>query len=199
MRILTVFLIIALLQNDEANGQKSVSSNSASEKIDSNKTVAIYSSKKTIFKDFPIDSLVKYLNIYNENPKVIFCKNTEDNSRTGFYADYVLDLDLWIKPSQTEAPKWVKKRIQKPISKAFTERDGSVTHYITMVTVEEEEFVQGSLTPGSSTIIIKMTQKWENEKVTKYMLTANGDDKKVEPTLLVKLVYALLDYFENIK
>ncbi len=38
------------------------------------KTVAIYSSKKSFFQDYPIDTLVLHLNSLNTNPEITYFK-----------------------------------------------------------------------------------------------------------------------------
>lgn len=61
------------------------------------KTAAIYSSNKSFFTDYPIDSVVSNLNSLNTNKKIKYCKKTEDNSRSGLQADYIIDIDIYTK------------------------------------------------------------------------------------------------------
>ena len=58
------------------------------------KTVAVYSSDSSFFKDYPIDTLVENLNLLNQNNAIRFVKNTNDNSKSGFSADYLVNLKL---------------------------------------------------------------------------------------------------------
>ena len=69
-------------------------------------TVAIYSSDKSFFTDYPIDSVVSNLNSLNTNRKIKYCKKTEDNSRTGLQADYIVNLNVGTSKGAYVAPTY---------------------------------------------------------------------------------------------
>lgn len=105
-------------------------------------TVAIYSSDNSFFDDYPIDTLVNHLNYLNRNPHISYCKNSLDDSRTGFGADYIVDLKLTFNEANYVIPKITEVPITRQIMRAITEPGGSVRYEIDQVVDHYENVVE---------------------------------------------------------
>jgi hypothetical protein len=95
------------------------------------KTISIYSSDSSFFDDYPIDSLVEHLNLLNTKPGIVYYKNTNDDSKTGFGADYLVNLMLAKNESEFVIPKVKRVAVTKPVMRAIKESGGSVRYEIT--------------------------------------------------------------------
>ena len=138
LKLVSIFFVFA----------SNVSTNLFSQTVappDSIKTVAFYSSKKSFFKDYPVDTLVSHLNSLNSNSKVVYYKSTEDQSRTGFYADYLIDLNVTLKMSTLEAPKWETIERTSPRSVRVARPDGTYEDRIQYITTRVEKYIEASI------------------------------------------------------
>ena len=180
-------LLLALYPQDKLLSQKPHLS-------DTIKTVAIFSSKKSFFKDYPVDSLVMHLNWLNINPQIIYYKSTEDRSKTGFYADYLIDLDVWIQRSSLAAPKW--NAVERTTPKFVRSPDG--TQHLTYITTKEERYEDSKSIAGDGGIRIKIIEKRENQNVVHKILQAtNKTDQDLKLLLIIQLMEFVLAHFSH--
>ena len=186
---LIAFIIIGISPNAFSQQQLTAG------KLNTAKTVAIYSSKKSFFSDYPIETLVSHLNSLNANPNITYYKSTEDRSKTGFYADYLIDLDVWLKTSILESPRM--QTIQHNTAEVITKADGSKeTIYIT--TSEEKGMNTANFRPGEGEIRIKIIEKRKNEKVSRKTLRATiNKEQSLKFVLIISLIEFLLGYSSN--
>jgi len=161
---------------------------------DTSKTVAIYSSKKSLFPDYPLDTLVAHLNATNSNPGIKYYKNSEDRSKTGFYADYVVDIDFWVKQSQLAAPQW--KKVESKGSAKIKLADGT---YSSRNVIETKEiYVEATTKPAEAEVRIKIIEKRKNEKVTKQTFSAvNNREQDIKRILIINLITYLHQQFSK--
>ena len=154
---------------------------------DTIKTVAVYSSKKSFFPDYTLETFVDHLNQTNPNPGIKYYKNTEDRSKTGFYADYVVDIDFWVKQAVSTAPKWYK--VQSTGSGRVKLADGTYSNRIENITTTQEVFVDGTEIPAQGEVRIKIIEKRKNEKVRTQTLSAfDNNEQDIKLTLIIKLI-----------
>lgn len=163
---------------------------------DSIKTVAIYSSKNSFFSDYPIDTLVSHLNALNTNSNITYCKNTEDNSKTGFYADYLIDADVWLKQPGFNSPTWEKVSVLRPVrlrNRLGNRTYGYETQYVNTL---EDKYVDATPTPGEGKLRIKIIEKRKNERMTNQTFSSAGsNEQNLKLTLIIQLITYLLQKF----
>ncbi len=160
---------------------------------DSIKTVAIYSSKKSFFENYSIDSLVSNLNLLNTNNKISYYKNTEDRSRKGFYADYLVNLDLTLKLPVNIAPKWETTKMSYLPTTETSHLQGRTSPRRVPNVNETQQYVEGKTIPGEGKLLIKIIEKSNNEKVTRKTFTAkNNDVHNLEIALILLSIEYLL-------
>lgn len=164
---------------------------------DSFKTVAIYSSTKSFFKDYSIDTLVFQLNTLNTNRKIKYNRNTEDRSKTGFYADYLIDLMVWMKTPQfipgTMERTYEMQRVEVPVQQA----DGSWTHETQYINTEVYRDVKSTTERGEGMIRIKITEKNKNKTIRHTLNQTNVFAQSLKLTLIIQLIEYLLEYFSK--
>ncbi len=133
--ILSSLYLMLLLNNPSANTQ-ALQNNFV--KI---QTVAIYSSDTSFFDDYPIDTLVSHLNYLNKNSRIVYCIHSFDSTKTGFNADFIIDLSLTYDQSDYVIPRVKETPVTRQIMRAIPEPGGttryeiaeSIDHYETTV------------------------------------------------------------------
>jgi len=188
--LLIIFISVTSLSNIFSQSEVTTTKTSLA------KTVAIYSSKKSFFQDYPIDTLVLHLNSLNTNPGITYYKSTEDRSKTGFYADYLIDIDLWMKDPFLEVPKWEIIRRTEPKMVSVRQRGGTYHNVIQYITIKEAVLVNPGLKPGEGEMQIKIIEKSKNEKVTrKYLVAKNNKQQNLKFVLIISLIEFMLGHF----
>jgi hypothetical protein len=187
--LLIIFILVTSFSNIFSQTEVTTAKTSTA------KTVAIYSSKKSFFQDYPIDTLVLHLNSLNTNSGITYYKSTEDRSKTGFYADYLIDIDLWMKEPFLEVPKWEIIRRTEPKMVSVRQRGGTYQQVLQYITIKEEVLVNPGLKPGEGEIQIKIIEKSKNEKVTRKTLFAKNNNKQdLKFVLIISLIEFLLGH-----
>ncbi len=87
---------------------------------DTVKTVIIYSSKNSFYEDYPVSSLVRFLNSLNTNKNIIY-KIIQDSSKT----NYLIDLDSWMKSPKNTIGGIEKVNITLPKEVNVLNADGT--------------------------------------------------------------------------
>ncbi len=154
------------------------------------KSVVIYSSNDSFFEDYPIDSLVEHLNLLNKNPGIVYYKNTNDDTKTGFKADYLVDLKLAKNEHEFVIPKVKQVPVTRPVMVAIREAGGSVrqeiseriTHYITTVDYDIE--------PKTYYLAAQAFRKKPYKKLKLAQWYAKGDVSE-KAAIIIKLVFYL--------
>jgi|GEM_PF-6030463 len=180
-----LFLSTALLAQEGTNAA-----------ADDRKIVALMSTKKSFFPDYTVDSLVKHMNIFNENPDLRYVRCTEDDTRTGFYADYVIDIHFEIRPPHLDRPRpalSTKRRLPAEEAVVVNQRDadGIIREKVQMRQVVRDRSEPAQLVPGKGEVQVKILEKSRNEKVVKRYLQAQSDDEK---ELKFELIVSLMNF-----
>jgi hypothetical protein len=165
-------------------------------KIDTARTVAIYSSDNSFFEDYPVDSLVEHLNLLNENAAILFCRNTNDNSRTGLGADFLVDLKFSAGKIIYQAPEVKTVRKSRPVMRAIQEPGGSVRHELGTEYYNEEDVQSREPLTVKTTITVQVFQKNPYRKIKPASIEYDAGSGN-EPELIINLIYHLLARFNK--
>ena len=138
------------------------------------------------------------LNTLNTKSNIIYCKNTEDHSKTGFYADYVVDLIFLLKYSQWVAPTSEMVPVTKTIPVRVLQPNGSYEWVDQQVTVMEVKDSKEYTKPAEGEIRIKITEKSKNEKVTRKTISSvNNSESDLKLKLILQLEIYLIEQFSK--
>ena len=165
---------------------------------DSMISVAVYSSKRTLLTEYPIDSIVVHLNRFCRIPGLRFFICTEDDTRTGFYADHLVDIDLSIREPHISTSHYERVPVQRAVSRRMRTAGGTWEDVIQYVTAYEQRYVNGTPQPGSATAQFKFTGRRDNQKVVRNWFTVQEDalpDLKV--SLMLRLMRTMIAHFEK--
>lgn len=119
MRYFCLIAFLALMST--ATAQNSIETTRKKDSI----TIAIYSSDNSFFEGYPLDSLVAHLNELNQEKHIRYFRNTEDNSKTGFKADYLVDIKLAVKSKHGQPPKFTSIPITRETLKTIRDPGGT--------------------------------------------------------------------------
>ena len=187
------FIINALLIAPPLFSQTPTSVN-----LDSIKTIAIYSSTKSFFNEYSIDSLVKHLNELNRNRNLIYFKNTEDKTRSGNYADYLVDLSVWTKSAINEGTKIESSETIETETRVEKLRDGSTQFITENIKRPIYKTIYNSVIPGEGTLNIKIRDKNRNGKLTTNTITKSSKiDENIRAQLIIELINYLMYHFSK--
>ena len=187
------FIINALLIAPPLFSQTPTSVN-----LDSIKTIAIYSSTKSFFNEYSIDSLVKHLNELNRNRNLIYFKNTEDKTRSGNYADYLVDLSVWTKSAINEGTKIESSETIETETRVEKLRDGSTQFITENIKRPIYKIIYNSVIPGEGTLNIKIRDKNRNGKLTTNTITKSSKiDENIRAQLIIELINYLMYHFSK--
>lgn len=162
------------------------------------KTVAVYSSDSSFFKEYTIDTLVENLNLLNQNSAVVFVKNTDDDSKSGFSADYLVNLKLVAGKPLITGPKFETVRNSRTVTKAVQEHEGVVRHESVTEYYNEDVMQNRAPAVGKITITIQTIRKNPYKKMKSVMIESNTGESS-ESAIISKLIYNLLDSFKNVQ
>ena len=162
------------------------------------KTVAVYSSDSSFFKDYTIDTLVENLNLLNQNSAVVFVKNTNDDSKSGFSADYLVNLKLVVGKDLITGPKFETVKKSRAGTKAVHDHEG-VVRYESVTEYYNEDVMQNRApVVGKITITIQTIRKNPYKKLKPVLLESNAGEGN-ESSIISKLIYNLLDSFKKVQ
>lgn len=162
------------------------------------KTVAVYSSDSSFFKDYPIDTLVENLNLLNQNNAVVFVKNTNDDSKSGFSADYLVNLKLVAGKLLITGPKFETVRNSRTVTKAVQDHEGVVRYENVQEYYNEDVMQNRAPAVGKITITIQTIRKNPYKKMKSVMIESNAGEGN-ESDIVIKLIYNLLDSFKKVQ
>jgi hypothetical protein len=154
------------------------------------KTVAIYSSNHSFFEDYPIDSLVEHLNLVNENPGVRYYKSTNDDSKTGFRADYLVDLKLSKSEYEFVIPKVKEVPVSRPVMHAVPEAGGSVRYELSEEVTHFITVVEHTTEPKKYYLAMQAFRKNPYKKFKLVQWDTRGDLSE-KATMIIKLIFEL--------
>ncbi|TCJ17791.1 hypothetical protein EPD60_06285 [Flaviaesturariibacter flavus] len=155
------------------------------------RTVAIRSAKRSFFPDFTIDSLVGQLNRLNRNPGIRFCRSTEDDSPTGFYADYLVDVDFDVRFAHLEAPPPSEARLRYLQQPATKQSNNAVTTTANSMAYLPEPRADFKMKTGEGVCTVKILERRANEKIKREYLRAASDN---DDALRYQLAAAAINY-----
>lgn len=161
------------------------------------KKVAIYSSKKTFFKNYPIDSIVSNLNSLNTNKKIVYYIGREGNNNPEFKPDYVVDLNVLNGSSGGRtSPDYRNVRQSHTTFRYDSLRKQEPRTYYTY----ERNTVNPNIAPlrPDYEIKLKITPKNSNERTTRKVIS-EGKNKETgyKLSLIIDLIKYLLTYFSK--
>ena len=162
------------------------------------KTVAVYSSDSSFFKDYTIDTLVENLNLLNQNSAVVFVKNTNDDSKSGFSADYLVNLKLVAGKNINTGPKFETVRNSRTVTKAVQDHEGVVRYENVQEYYNEDVMQNRAPAVGKITITIQTIRKNPYKKMKSVMIESNAGEGN-ESDIIIKLIYNLLDSFKKVQ
>jgi hypothetical protein len=157
--------------------------------------VALYCKGKTVIGNYTIDTLLKYLNWFNENPHLRYVRFTEDDSRTGYYADFVLELKVRTTPARVQPPGMEQVRMDRWETRTVTGPDGKpmeqyvhVRAYDSRPKNEPMKWVR-----ARAACIVNVRQKARNEQKSWFAFSASTEnDDDLASAFLVELLHQLL-------
>ena len=162
------------------------------------KTVAIYSSDSSFFKDYPIDTLVENLNLLNQNNTIVFVKKTDDDSKSGFSADYLVNLKLVAGKDLITGPKFETVKKSRTGTKAVYDHEGKVQYESVTEYYNEDVMQNRAPVVGKITITIQTIRKNPYKKLKPVLLESNAGEGN-ESSIISKLIYNLLDSFKKVQ
>jgi hypothetical protein len=184
--ILPTFLFFSSFISGLVTGQQK----EAAAVVNQFKTVVIYSSDDSFFEDYPIDSMVEHLNLVNENPRVRYYKNSGDDSKTGFSADYLVDVKVSKSEHEFVIPKIKEVPVTRPVMRAIQEAGGTVRYELAEGITHFMTVVEHTTEPKRYYLAMQAFRKNPYKKFRKTQWDAKGDlaDKAA---IIIKLIYEL--------
>ncbi|RYZ00841.1 MAG: hypothetical protein EOO11_00030 [Chitinophagaceae bacterium] len=165
---------------------------------DSVRTVAVYSSRNSFLSDYSLDTLVAHLNRFRKDSALRFVVCTKDDSRTGFYANYVIDIHLDLREPRMATPHYETVRVLRPAARRVRSAGGVWEEVMVNVAVNEQRYVPGTMQPASAAVRLKITDRKQNQKARQEsfsLLDENLFDLKV--ALVLQLHRLLLTSFDK--
>lgn len=162
------------------------------------KTVAVYSSDSSFFKDYPIDTLVENLNLLNQNNAVVFVKNTNDDSKSGFSADYLVNLKLVAEKPLITGPEFKTVKKSRVGTKTVYDHEGKVQYESVREYYNEDVMQNRDPAVGKITITIQTIRKNPYKKIKSVMIESKAGEGN-ESAIIFKLIYNLLDSFKKVQ
>jgi hypothetical protein len=194
--ILPIFLLCSYIGYTQVNN--SVNAYSTPGKPAATKSVVIYSSNNSFFEDYPIDSLVEHLNLMNKNPGITYYKSSNDDSKTGFKGDYLVDLKLSKSEHEFVIPRVKEVPVTRPVMRAIQNAGGSVRYEISEEIAYYTTVVEHSVEPKTYYLAAQGFRKNPYKKFKLAQWQAKGDlsDKAA---IIIKLIYHLLQFADDSK
>jgi hypothetical protein len=163
---------------------------------DTVQVIALHAQKKQLPPDYDMDALVRNLNQFNPNPRVVYVVSTEDDTRTGFYAHYYVQFSIEMTPPQVGAPILTRVAVQDFTTKMVRSRDGSFQTVQRPIMRYENRYENGPASPGKAACYFRIREKWNNEKVeTSFFKVAAMEQEDLDSRLLVQLIEQLFGRF----
>ncbi|RYZ20001.1 MAG: hypothetical protein EOO16_18205 [Chitinophagaceae bacterium] len=160
------------------------------------RTVAIRSARRSFFPDFTIDSLVRELNRRNRNPEILYCNSTEDDSPTGFYADFLVDVDFDVRYAHLEAPPPTEARLQFLQMPSTGSRGAGAGTQGNSPAYNPGQRADFKMKKGEGVCTVKILERRKNEKLTREYLRATSEsDDLLQQQLAAGAVRYLLYRF----
>ena len=163
---------------------------------DTVKKVAIYS-KKSFFKNYPIDTLVYTLNLLNTNKNFTYY-NIEDRSKTGLKADYVVDLNLRMSLPVQSTTKMETISTKTRVYVNVPLNDSTLRNERQYVYEQERTPVRVSAIPAEGSIRVKIMGTSKNEKAQRKTIVAASDKTEgLTVALIINLIEFIFEHFSN--
>lgn len=184
-----LFLQGLLLLSFTIQGQvkSQVNDNSGNRSLASVKTISIYSSDNSFFEDYPIDSLVEHLNLVNKNPGIVYCKNSGDNSKTGFAANYLVNLKLSKNEYEFVLPRVKEVAVSRPTMNVIQEAGGSIRQEISEQRIGYTTAIEYIINPKVYYLSAQAFRKKPYKKFRLAQWDAKGDVSE-KAAMIIKLI-----------
>ncbi|GAA4335656.1 hypothetical protein [Flaviaesturariibacter amylovorans] len=154
-------LLLLLLLADAAHAQSNAIP-------DSVRTVAIYSSKNNFLTEYTVDTLVAHLNRFKKSKRVRYFVNTKDDTRSGYYADHVVDIDLDLREPVMGPPRYETVNVSRPtVQRGLNPATGNMESRVVYVNTPEQRYHPGTMQPAKASVRLRMLDRKNNQKVTK--------------------------------
>lgn len=173
---------------------------------DSVRIVALRPPRSDYFADYSVDSLIGHLNEFNQNKNLRFVRCTEDDSRTGFYADFLVEVSFTFIRPYLAPPQTQRVAEQMPVM-----RRNAYGQWVTEFrTIYRNVPEPAHTVAGSGRCAIRIVERKTgdngrmrhiyaaNEVRTQHSFLATGEDaEQLELELIVGAVKYLLERFDG--
>jgi hypothetical protein len=166
---------------------------------DSIKVVALLPpAKRAYYAGYTVDSLVAALNSSNSNPRLRFVRCTEDETRSGFYADYVVDISFTLTRPYTTPPSTRRVAEEQAVSggRSGGRRGSALDPPPATRTVYRSVYEPGTSVAGTGSCFISIREKKRHEAHSSHSFRTEGPDAALlEQELIEGVLRYLLERF----
>lgn len=162
-------------------------------------TIALAATEGSFSKAYPLDSLVRHLNVLAVNKQLRFVRSTEDETATGHRADQYVEIRLELRPPLLDAPRTVPTPVTDYEQRSVRGVDGVIrTEQVPIIRYENRQEESKTL-PGKATCYLRYRGKPLNSDVEKeaFVVTAT-DERELEAKAIIELLNRLLARFDPV-
>jgi hypothetical protein len=158
--------------------------------------VALRSKQGAFAGKYNIDTLVYFLNKLNQNGSVRYVRSSEDETETGFYAPYLLDIETTLSPYKKGLPQMSKTLVPRFEIVETIDANGTIRRTPTNRILRSpiQEMKVSAPQPGIGDCWVTIREKSKNEQKTRFsfrVITMENEDLSLK--MLVEMLAVMLD------